>query len=312
MRISRSRADGYAVAAIGLFLVAAVTWAYWGTLQGFAERWALPQYSHGYLVPLFALVLLWLRRDRLHNVTLAPSWWGLLLLASGLGMRLFATHFYITWFDGLSLLPVVAGVVLLAGGWRCLLWAAPAVAFLFFMVPLPFRIEHAMGAPLQRVAAVSSTFVLQTLGYPAIRSGNLITIGDHGLNVVETCSGLRMLFIFFAVSSAVALCVQRSLWQKLVILASAAPIALLVNVLRVTLTGVMFVNFGEKVGNIVFHDLAGWLMMPAALLLLWLELIYLSHVVIETRSAPVSIQKTGSLAGLKHAISQQAAQSSSN
>lgn len=302
---------GSSTIALAVALLLAALWAYWSTLVGFAERWELPQYSHGYLVPAFAVGWLWFRRDQLQKVSLQASWWGLLLLGMGLAMRLWATHFYVTWFDGLSLLPVLAGIVLLLGGWRCLLWAAPAIGFLFFMVPLPYRLEIGMGAPLQRFAAISSSFLLQTIGLPAIREGNVIVVGKIKLGVVEACSGLRMLFIFFAVSSAVALSVRRSLWQKAVILISAVPIALLVNVLRITVTGMLmhWIGAESKLADAVFHDLAGWLMMPAALLLLWLEMIYLSHLVVETRRAPVAIQVTAPMAALKQATQRQPARS---
>jgi exosortase len=307
IRLSRSTKTDSSVITIGVVLVLAVMWAYWSTLVAIAERWSHPQYSHGYLVPVFAVVLLWLRRSQFQEVRLQMHGWGLLLLGMGLGMRLWATYFYVTWFDGLSLLPVLGGIALLLGGWRCLRWAAPGIAFLFFMVPLPFRLEHGMGGPLQRFAAITSTYLLQTVGQPAIREGNVIVIGETRLGVVEACSGLRMLFIFFAVSSAVALLIHRSRWEKLVIVLSAVPIALFVNVMRITVTGALYVTAGSKLADAVFHDFAGWVMMPAALLLLWLELKYLSYLIVDARTAPVSIQASASVMGIREQMSQQAA-----
>src|SRR5262249_55754813 len=69
--------------------LAVVLWAYWPTLAETQRTWATnPQYSHGYLVPLFALLLLWLRRDRLAAEALAPCWWGLPLVGLPVGLRL--------------------------------------------------------------------------------------------------------------------------------------------------------------------------------------------------------------------------------
>lgn len=262
-------------------VAAAVLWAYWTTLQELASRWGSdPQYSHGYLVPGFAVVLLWLRRDRLPS-DLQPSWLGLPLLAGGLALRLYGTYFHYVWFDALSLLPCLAGLCLLGGGLAAFRWAWPSVAFLFYMIPLPFRLASALSEPLQRLATVVSTFALQTLGLPALSEGNVILLNETEIGIVEACSGLRMLVIFFALSSAVALVMKRPVWERLVVVVSAIPIALFANLVRITVTGVLHETVGSEIANAVFHDLAGWLMMPLALFLLWLELLLLKNLWIE-------------------------------
>src|SRR5207253_599308 len=95
------------------------------------------------------------------------------------------------------------------GGWRALHWARPSLAFLLFMIPLPYRVEVALAQPLQRVATVSSTYVLQTLGFMSFSEGNVIRLGETRIGVVEACSGLSMLLIFFALATAVCLVVKR-------------------------------------------------------------------------------------------------------
>lgn len=261
---------------------AVVLWAYWTTLAEAAERWALdPQYSHGYLVPLFALALLGLRRNMLAGESLQPSWWGVPVLAAGFALRTLGTYYFYVWFDAISLLPCLAGLCLLFGGGKALRWSWPAIAFLAFMVPLPYQLEIMMGGPLQRVATTVSTFLLQTLGYPALSEGTVILLNEIKLNIVEACSGLRMLVIFFALSSAVALLIRRRPWERALILASAIPIALLVNVVRITVTGILYDAFNKQIAEAVFHDLAGWLMMPLALAILGLELLILKHLLLE-------------------------------
>jgi exosortase/archaeosortase family protein len=88
-----------------------------------------------------------------------------------------------------------------------------------------------------------------------------------------------MLVIFFALSTAVAMVIRRPVYERVLIFLSAIPIALLVNVIRIVVTGVLKKTVSEEVGDRVFHDLAGWLMMPLALALLWLELRILSWLV---------------------------------
>ncbi|HZT80586.1 MAG TPA: exosortase/archaeosortase family protein [Gemmataceae bacterium] len=269
----------WAALAVG---TAAVVWAWWATLGELAARWGHdPQYSHGYLVPAFAVLLLWLRRDRLAGATPAPSAWGAPVLAAGLALRLVGGYFHYVWFDAVSLVPVLAGLWLLVGGRAVWRWAWPALLFLAFMVPLPFRVAGALSGPLQRVATVASTFALQTIGLPAVAEGNVILLDEAEIGVVEACSGLRMLVVFFALSTGLALVVRRPLWERLLVVASAAPIALAVNIARITATGVLHETVGSRLANLVFHDLAGWLMMPLALALLALELAYLRRLVLD-------------------------------
>ncbi len=176
-----------------------------------------------------------------------------------------------------------AGLFLLAGGPRALAWAWPAVAFLLFMVPLPHFVETGVAQPLQRVATVGSAYALQTLGLPAVAEGNRINLSSEPpLEVARACSGLSMLLIFFALSTAMAVLVRRPLFDRLVILASAAPIAIVANVFRITATGLAREAFGLEAAEKVFHDWAGWMMMPLALALLWAELGVLSLILRES------------------------------
>jgi exosortase len=189
-----------------------------------------------------------------------------------MAMRFVADYLYMDWLDAASLLACLAGLTLLLGGKRALIWAWPAIAFLGFMIPLPFKLQVALAQPLQRVATLASTYALQTVGLSALSEGNVILINETRIGVVEACGGLSMLVIFFALSTAFCFFVDRPLWQKLVLVASAVPIALIANITRITVTGVMHETVGHKAADLVFHDLAGWLMMPFALALLWLEL----------------------------------------
>ncbi len=270
--------------AFGLLLV--VLWAYWPALATMARKWARdPQYSHGYLVPLFALALLWSRRDRLAAGRSGPSLWGAALLAAAFALRVASAYLYFDWLDGISLVPCLAGLFLLAGGWNALRWSWQPVAFLAFMVPLPNQVEEQLGRPLQSLATGASTYALQTLGFAAVPEGNRILLNESTIGVVEACNGLRMLLLFTAVCAAVALVIRRPPLDKVLLLLSAVPIALASNVVRITATGVVSELVGRRAADAVFHDFAGWLMMPLALALLWLELWVLSRLFTETEPA---------------------------
>jgi exosortase len=267
-------------AAVAALLV--LFWVFWPTLAIMADRWSGdPRYSHGYLVPLFSLYLLWWRRASLDIAACKPDWLGLGLLLAGLAMRFSGTYFYFEWLRAGAILPCVAGLVMLVGGRPALRWSWPAILFLIFMVPLPFRVEVALAHPLQRIATQASAFALQTLGFVAIPSGNTIRMGPVRLGVVEACSGLSMLVIFFALSTAVAILIRRPLYERIAVFLSAAPIALFANIARITVTGVLHKTVGPEIADRVFHDLAGWLMMPLALGMMWLELRVFRWIVVQ-------------------------------
>jgi exosortase len=275
-------------------LLALLVGTHWGTISHMVDRWTHdPQYSHGFVVPVFALVVLWSRREMLERMTWKPAWLGLGLLAVGLTFRCIAVQSDIEPLDALSLLPTAFGLVLLVGGWSALRWSWPALGFLEFMMPLPFTVESALALPLRRVATEMTTYSLQTLGCPANAEGNIILIEDIRLGVEEACSGLGMLMTFFALATALAMIVNAPLHDRLILIASAIPIAVLANVSRITATGVAY-HLGGKdspLAQMIYHDLAGWLMMPMALGLLWLELKFLAHLFMaEPEAAPLPLR----------------------
>jgi exosortase len=276
----------------------ALLWSYWPILVEISEKWASdPQYSHGFLVPIFAAVLLWLRRAQL--TALAPSYWGLPFLVVGLGLRLVGAFFFFEWFEAISLLFLLAGSALLLGGWPALRWSWLSIAFLVFMMPLPYRVETGLSQPLQRLATVASTYTLQTLGRPAVSEGNIIIVNQKRLGVVEACNGLGMLLLFFAMSCGMAVLSRRGLLEKTIIVLSAVPIAVLTNVLRITTAGILHEGVGEHWADLVFHDwLAGPFMMGTALGLLWLEWILLAHLFVEVPVRTLSFAPADSSRGL--------------
>ena len=92
-----------------------------------------------------------------------------------------------------------------------------------------------------------------------------------------------------ALSVAFTLVTNRPLWERIVIVASSVPIALAVNIIRITVTGIMHMTVGPELANKIFHDLAGWVMMPMALGFLYLEFQILTHLFIEEDLGPMSI-----------------------
>src|SRR5579875_564170 len=290
MTSQTNRVPAWSFAVVGpvLLVSACFAWAFASTLTDLAHVWRTnDQYSHGFLVPGFALVLLWLRRDKLDRASARPGLLiGSLLVVLALGLRLAGVYWYFLWLDTFALVPCAAGLCWLLGGWAAWRWAWPAILYLIFMVPLPYRLSTALSAPLQSLATTASTFLMQTIGLPALSEGNVIVLNEARLNVVEACSGLRMLVVFVALSAAMALLTRRPLLDKLILLVSAVPIAVVSNILRITATGILYETTNSETANLFFHDLGGRLVMPLGLLFLAGEVKILSYLLIDPPPAP--------------------------
>ena len=266
----------FLLGAIGL--VATSIWALWPRLIEMGEVWAEnPTYSHGYLVPLFSIMLLWWKRDLLIRIPFEPNWWGLPIIALACTVQLLGMYVYIPWLEGASLMVFLTGIVTLVGSWGLLKATWPSIAFLVFMIPLPWRVEATLRTPLRLFAAQVSNWFLQLFGLPSVVEGTVIDISGQKLGVEEACSGIAMLMTFFALATGLMIIVQRPWIDKLIIVLSALPIAIICNVLRITATGILYYTVGESVGKFVYHDLAGFLMMPMGIGLLWVELFILDH-----------------------------------
>jgi exosortase len=276
-------------------VLAILGWVYWPTFRELYDTWTnQPEYSHGILVPFFALYLL-MRRTPVADAATQRPWpvagFGLIVLAIATRLAGSATSFLTL--EGLSFVVSLTALAMLAGGRAGVAQFWQPIVFLLFMVPLPYELSRLMGAELQRIATIASTFLLQCCGQPAVSEGNRILISDVTLNVVEACSGLRMLVTFLAFSVAAAFLMDRHWVVKAIVLGSAVPIALVTNILRITATGLAHIGLHDSASRDrvleVIHDFNGWMMMPIGLTFLLFELWLLRHLLIERTAGSGSV-----------------------
>lgn len=264
-------------------------WSYWPTLTELVTAWERePDYSHGYLVIPLAILFLYLRRGSFPGFGASSPVLGLCLLAASLLIRASDAVFFLRFLDGYSILPWVASVVALLFGSRVLVWALPSIGFLFFMIPIPFSAETALSYPLQRVATKLSCAVLQVLGQPAFAEGNVILLGEHQLEVAQACSGLRLFMSVIALAYCYVTLVNRTWWEKLILIAAVGPIAIISNTLRIVATGLLYQFTTGEVAKKFAHDFAGWAMIPVAAALFAAVLWYLSRLIHEEEVLAVS------------------------
>ncbi len=265
----------------GALLLAVTAWSYWATIVDLFKEWQRNEdYSAGQLVPLVALVFLWVERKRLAECVLKPCWWGgITLLVLAQSGRAFGLLFMFESAERYSLVLAIWALVLLVAGRHVLQRVVWILLFLFLMVPFPGQIHNRISGPLREMATSGSVFLLEVFFSGIRREGHIIHVGDHTLGVLEACSGLRMLTAFIVVAAFIAYMVKRPRWQKAVVVLLSIPIAVACNVIRIFVTALLIVLVGSEVGEKFFHDFAGLVMMPAAVMLIFSELWLLEKLV---------------------------------
>jgi len=235
-----------------------------------------PNWSHVFLIPFISLWFIWRDRDLLRRTPARPSWWGLPLLLSGMlayqGGLFLQSSMAIGWPMIISLL----GLSLLLGGKARTKILLLPILYLLFAVKITVLWEP-IAERLQRLAAELAALVLNVigvfLGIEADAEGAIIRMFHRGielkppLDVDEACSGLRMMMALLALSVAWAFAGPKTRRQRVAIVAAALPTAVLVNVLRITLTGLVFPWRPEWTRGLS-HDVLGFLMVVPALWLL--------------------------------------------
>ena len=234
-----------------------------------------PNWSHGFIIPLFSIYLFYARRRELLATKRTANIWGLaLLIVSGLA-QVFTYLINNPWSGQVTMLGVLLGLVLYLGGWEIFKLTWLPILFLVFAMPIPGSKYSQLALPLQNIAAKFSAMLISAMGVSIeVRQSSLIlqTISGHmeRLSVEEACSGVRLLMAFVALSVAMAYLADRPLWQRVVMVAMGIPIAVFCNILRVTITCMCFYYDHGEFGRDFMHEFTGMIMLIPAFGMLWL------------------------------------------
>jgi len=252
-------------------LAALSLWLYSSTLAHLVGQWYHdPDFSHGFIVPMFSAYVIWLNRHRLARIPVQPSWSGLGLLVLGLGVFALGQLGAELFLARSSLLLVLAGLIVLFLGWtyfRALLFP---LAFLILMVPIPAIIFNQITFPLQLLDSHLAATVLPWFGVPTFREGNIIDIPHMQLNVAEACSGIRSLLSLTTMSIVYGYWVDNRTSVRILLFVASVPIAVAANSLRIIGTGLLVEYWSPKAAEGYFHAWWGMLIFVIALIMLYL------------------------------------------
>ena len=223
--------------------------------------------GHGFFVPVIAGWIAWQKRHELFDGPLKSNPLGLLLVLLGalqlyigtLGAELFLSR--------TAIIESLVGMVLFLGGWHAIRVMAFPLCLLVFMVPIPAVIYNQITFPLQLFASQVAAFVLDLVGIPVLRDGNVLELASQKLSVVEACSGIRSLLSLSFLALVYAYFFDPKPWMRVVLLIATVPIAILANAGRVTITGIMS-EINPELASGVAHTASGWVIFMIALVML--------------------------------------------
>jgi len=233
----------------------ALTGAYAPVFVELVHAWRFDSYAgHGMLVPLCSAFLWWTDRARIRAAAGRGDLSGILVILLGLGILALGQWAESLLIQGLSIVAVLAGMVLLGFGRRCLREAAFPIGFLLLMVPLPRPVADAVTLHLQRFAAGFAGLVLDALGIQVFQTDTLIVLPNLTLRVDEGCNGLRFLITLLTLMIPFAHGSQRDLARKILLVALTIPAAVLANGVRIAAIGIGAHSFGPQVAVGLVHN----------------------------------------------------------
>lgn len=225
-----------------------------------AYVWSRPDYlGYGYLVPASALVLLWVRRGEVARAVRngAPPAGGALWVLGAALVEAFGLLADVGSLAGLGI-PLVLLCTAYAVAGRSLASAlALPVGFLAFMVPPPAFAIGPLLDGLKAVVTEVSVFLLQAAGLLVASEGNQILVPGHVLFVADACSGLTSIVTLLPLSVVIATFFLSGTLRRISLVASVVPLAVLGNIVRVTVTVILVSRFGLEYAEGNLHETFG-------------------------------------------------------
>jgi exosortase len=250
---------------------------YYSVFQSMVYDWSNdPDFSHGFLIPLISLFLVWQRSQELEKLPAAPRNLGILVIVSGLFFLMVGSLAAEYFTQRISFIVVLSGIILFLLGRQHLKLLSFPLIYLIFMIPLPSILMLKITFPLQMLAAKAATFSLQLIDIPVFREGTVIHLVENSLEVERACSGIRSLISLLALGAVLAYFINKLNWQRALVIFSCLPIAILINAFRVSMTGILANYYGMGVAEGFFHGFSGAVLYFAGLILVAVVAVLLS------------------------------------
>ncbi len=244
----------------------------WGGLVDMELQWQRDEYSHGYMIPLVALYILWKQRFEVQAAAGQGSWSAVLLMLAALTVFFVGEISTVYEFVQYAFVLALFSLLLSFFGWRAMGATWVAFAYLIFLIPLPAFVYKMLSSELQLVSSFLGVAVIRLFDISVYLEGNVIDLGGYQLQVVEACSGLRYLFPLMSFGFLIAYLFKAPVWQKVLLFLSTIPITVLTNSFRIGVIGVTVEYWGIEMAEGFLHDFEGWVVFMGCLGVLLVEM----------------------------------------
>lgn len=255
----------YLVLIIVLFVL-----MYYFTLTDLISLWLSNEdYGHGFFVIPITLYLIWRKREILSKLPLKPTKYGYGLLALwavlyGVGL---VGHISTILYLSMVVFPL-ASVATLISGSASLMILGPIV-FMIFMFPVPSEIYTRVTNPLLLISTTASYHILHMIDIPVLQEGNLLTLSNYSMKVVQACSGIRSLLSIMALAFLMSSIMIKNRLIGSVFFLTSIPVAILGNILRITITALLAYYVSPRAAEGFAHTVAGITTFVFSFLLLY-------------------------------------------
>lgn len=254
-----------------IVLVAFLIAIYWGIGIKLVHDWYTdPDFSHGFLVPLFSAYLIWTKRDALRKTPVQQSWAGIPLVIAGLLTLFLGIYGAELFLARLSLVMLLGGLIWTMAGRAMLRELRFPLLVLLLAIPWPQVVYNQITFPLQILASKLASAALPLFGVPVMRDGNIIQLPAMQLEVAEACSGIRSLMSLFTAAVFYGYFLEPRTSRRVILALAAIPIAVIANGARIVGTGLAVQYWDPHKALGFFHEFSGWLIFVVSLLLLYL------------------------------------------
>lgn len=230
-----------------------------------SDWWQIPDFSHGFLVPIFSAYLVWTKRKALAETAISPSWSGVVVVSAGLVVLFLGVYGAEMFLSRVSLVILLAGFVLSFGGPHFLKELRFPLLVLLLAIPIPAILFSQITFPLQILASKLASDLLPLFGVPILREGNVLQLPSMSLEVAEACSGIRSLMSLFTLSVFFGYFMEKSALRRTVLALASIPIAIAANAVRIFGTGMCVQYWNPDKAQGFFHEFSGWVMFIVSL-----------------------------------------------